>query len=96
MAHSNHRIELPRWLVIKNSPASVGDAGGMDLILWSRRSPGGGDGNPPQYYCLENCLENAWREVPGGLRYMQLQRVGHDSLSDMTKSTHTKSCNKYH
>ena len=36
---------------IKNSPANAGD---MDSITQSRRSPGGGKGNLLQYSCLEN------------------------------------------
>ena len=36
---------------IKNSPANAGD---MDSITQSRRSPGGGNGNLLQYSCLEN------------------------------------------
>ena len=39
-----------------------------------RRSPGGGDGNPLQY----SCLENPQTEKPGGLQSMKLQRVGKD------------------
>ena len=37
--------------VVKNLPASAGDVG---LIPGSGRSPGGGNGNPLQYFCLEN------------------------------------------
>ena len=40
--------------VIKNPPASTGDAGDMGLILWSERLPGVRNGNPFQYSCLEN------------------------------------------
>jgi len=36
--------------VVKNPPANAGD---MGLILGSRRSPGGGNGNLFQYSCLE-------------------------------------------
>ena len=74
-------IELPRWLVVKNSPDSVGHAGGMDLILGSGRSPGGGNGNPLQYSCLENSMDRgAWRAAVHAI-----------AESDMTKqlSTHT-------
>ena len=38
-------------LVVKNLPANAGDAG---LIPGFGRSPGGGNGNPLQYSCLEN------------------------------------------
>ena len=37
------------------------DAGDTDLIPGSGRSPGGGDGNPLQYSCLENLMDRgAW------------------------------------
>ena len=37
---------------------SVGDLG---LISGSERSPGGGHGNPLQYFCLENSMDReAW------------------------------------
>ena len=46
-------------LVVKNLPANGGDAG---LIPGSGRSPGGGQGSPFQYSCLENPLvKGAWR-----------------------------------
>ena len=41
-------------LVVKNPPASAGD---MGLILGSGRSPGGENGNPLQYSCLENPMD---------------------------------------
>ena len=36
-------------LVVKNPPATAGDARDMGLIPGSGRSPGGGNGNPLQY-----------------------------------------------
>ena len=39
--------------VIKNPAASAGDAGS---IPGSRRSPGGRNGNPLQYSCLESAM----------------------------------------
>ena len=48
-------------LVVKNLPANAGDAG---LIPGSGRSPGGGQGNPFQYSCLENPLvKAAWQAI---------------------------------
>ena len=40
--------------VVKNLPANVGDIGVMGSIAGWGRSPGGGNGNPLQYSCLEN------------------------------------------
>ena len=48
-------------------PANAGDAEDSGLILGSRRSPGGGNGYPLQYSCLENPMDKrAWQTaVPG-------------------------------
>ena len=44
---------------VKNLPASTGDPGS---ISGSRRYPGGGNGNPLQYSCLENSMyRGAWQ-----------------------------------
>ena len=40
-------------LVVEDPPASAGDVRGAGLILGSRRSPGGGHGNPQ--YCVGFC-----------------------------------------
>ena len=41
--------------------ASVSNAGELGSIPGSGRSPGEGNGNPPQYYCLENPMDRgAW------------------------------------
>ena len=44
-------------LLVKNLPANAGDGRDMVLIPGSGRSPGGGHGNPLQYFCLENPME---------------------------------------
>ena len=50
--------QVAQWL---NSPASGGDVGGMGSIPGSGRFPGGGNGNPLQYSCLENPMdEGVW------------------------------------
>ena len=47
---------LPRWL------GGTGDAGDMGLIPGLGRFPGGGNGNPLQYSCLENPLDRGvWK-----------------------------------
>ena len=49
---------LPCWPDGKASVYNVGDLG---LIPGSGRSPGEGNGNPLQYYCLENPVDRgAW------------------------------------
>ena len=44
-------------LVVKNPPANAGDTGDTGSIPGSRRSLGGGHGNPLQYSCLEKPLD---------------------------------------
>ena len=47
--------------VVKNLPANAGDMGDVGSKPGSRRSPGGGNGNPLQYSCLENLMDRgAW------------------------------------
>ena len=58
----------------KESVCKVGDLGS---IPGSGRSPGEENGNPLQYFCLEN----SWTEEPGGLQSMWSQRVGHDLVT---------------
>ena len=54
--------------VVKNPPASAGDTRDVGSIPGSGRYPGGGNGNPLQYSCLENLMD---RE-PDGLQSMGL------------------------
>ena len=48
--HSPLKLRLPVGSVVKNPPANAEDTG---FISESGRSPGKGNGNPPQYSCLE-------------------------------------------
>ena len=63
-------------LVVKTPPATAEDVRDVGLIPGSGRYPGGGHGNPLQYPCLENPMD----EEPGGLQSIGLQ-------SDMTEVT---------
>ena len=48
--------------MVKNPPASVGDARDVGLIPGLGRSPGGENDNLLQYSCLENSMDRgAWR-----------------------------------
>ena len=50
---------FPGGSVVKNLPAS---AGGVGYIPGSGRAPGGGNGTPLQYSCLENPMDGgAWK-----------------------------------
>ena len=51
--------------VVKNPPANAEDTRDMDSIPGLERSPGGGNGNPLEYSCLEN---PTWTEEPCGLQ----------------------------
>ena len=59
MVYSTPKIMgFPSGSAVKNMSANTGDTG---LILGSRRPPGGGNGNPLQYSCLENStVREAW------------------------------------
>ena len=53
---------FPGGAVVKNLPASAGDARDVGLIPESGRSPGEGNGNPHQYSCLGNSMNRgSWQ-----------------------------------
>ena len=55
---------FPGGSVVKNTPVNVGDIGDVVLIPGSGRSPGEGNGNPPQYFCLGNPMNRgAWQAM---------------------------------
>ena len=60
----------------KESACSAGDT---DSIPRSGKSPGGGNGNPLQYSCLDSPIRRDDPvEEPGGLQSTGSQRVRHD------------------
>ena len=55
-------------LVVKNPPANAGDVKDSVSIPGLGRSPGGGHGNPLQYFCLENSMDRgAWQATVHGV-----------------------------
>ena len=61
-------------LVVKNLPSNVGDVREVGSVPGSGRSPGGGNGNPLQYSCLENSMDRgAWWAM-----VRKFTRVRHD------------------
>ena len=52
-------VGFPGVLGVNNPPAIAGDIRDIGLIPGSRRSPGGGHGNPLQYSCLENLMQRS-------------------------------------
>ena len=70
-------------LVVKNPPDNAGDIRDVGPIPGSGRSPGGGNGNPLQY----SCLENPWTEEPSKLQSMESHRVRHNWRDITSKYT---------
>ena len=68
-------------LVVKNLPAKARGSRDVGLIPGSRRSPGGGNGNP-----LHFAWEIPWTEESGGLQSVGLQ------MSRTRLNTHTYIC----
>ena len=64
--------------MVKNLPANAGDLRDLSLIPGLGRSPGGGYGNPLQYFCLE--ISHGQRSLEGYCPY------GHKEL-DLTEGT---------
>ena len=54
--------------MVKNPPADAGDTGDAGLTPGLGKTPGGGNGNPLQDSCLENCMDReAWRTTVHGV-----------------------------
>ena len=80
-----HYLGLPQWLSGEESACSAGNSGDAGSIPVSGRSPGGINGNPLQYSCLENSTDRgAWRAIVHGLAKSQTQ------LSNQTTRTSTR------
>ena len=48
---------FPGGSVVKNLPTNAEDTGDTGSIPGLGRTPGGGNGNPFQYSCLENLMD---------------------------------------
>ena len=60
--------------MVKNKPANARDARDVGSVPGLGRSPGKGNGNPLQYFCLENPMgRGAWQATVHGVT-----RVGHN------------------
>ena len=54
--------------MVKNPPANAGDAGDLGSMPGLGRAPGGGQGNPFPYSCLENPMDRgAWQVTAHGV-----------------------------
>ena len=55
-------------LVVNNMPVNAGDIRDVGSVPGSGRSPGGGHGNPFQYFCLEKSMDRgAWQVTVHGV-----------------------------
>ena len=70
-------------LVVKSRPGNAGDFRDAGLIPGLGRSPGGGNGNPVQYSCLENSMD-------GGARQAAVHRVTKSQTQLKRLSTHAR------
>ena len=83
-------IGLLWWHVVKNLPPSAGDARDAGSILASGRLPGVGNGNPLQYFCLENSMDRAaWWATICGVAKNQTQLSVH-TFARVCVQTHTR------
>ena len=70
-------------LVVKSRPGNAGDFRDAGLIPGLGRSPGGGNGNPVQYSCLESSMD-------GGARRAAVHRVTKSQTQLKRLSTHAR------
>ena len=67
-------MSFPGATAVKNLPGNTGDTRGMGSTPASGRSPGGGNGNPLQYSCLEYSTDRgAWRATVHRMAKSQTQ-----------------------
>ena len=59
-------------LMVKNLPANAGDVRDVGSVPRSGRSPGGGNGNPLQYFCLEKPMDRGASYSPWGLKELDM------------------------
>ena len=80
-------LGFPGGSVVNNLPANAGDTGSIPGL---GRSPGKGNGNPPEYSCLENPTDRgAWRATVHGVTKSQTQ------LSDQTTAANSGTDGKH-
>ena len=68
--------------VVKNPPANVGEVRNTGFIPGLGSSPGGGNGNPLQYSCLENPMDR-------GVGWATVHGVTESDLTEVTEHTRT-------
>ena len=74
-------VGFPSDAGVKNLPANAGDTGDSSSSPGPGRSLGGGNGNPLQYFCLENSMDRGeWRDTVHGVA---------KSLTGLSEHKHT-------
>ena len=68
---------------VAQTEESACNAGDSSSVPGLRKSPGEGNGNPLQYFLA---WKIPWTEEAGELQSMELQRVGHDWLTNTPSS----------
>ena len=80
---------FPGGAVVKNLPANAGDAGDAGSIPGLGRSPGGGNGNPLWYSCLENPMDRRdWWATVQGVRKILWRRAWQPTLVFLPGKSH--------
>ena len=70
---------LPQWLSSKESACNAADTGSVPEL---GRSPGGGNGNPLQYSCLDNSMDReTWQDRVHRVTKSQTHTTEHLTLS---------------
>ena len=99
--------DYPADAVVKNPPASAGDAWDVSSIPGSGRSPGVGNSNLRQYSCLKNSMDRgAWQTTAlwisksqtwlSARAHTHTHRVGHDWVCARAHThTHTHTPNSW-
>ena len=70
-------------LVVKNLPANVGDARALGSTSGWGRFPGGGNGDPLQYSCLENSMHR-------GAQGVTVHGITMSDLTEKARITHAQ------
>ena len=84
---------FPDGAVVKNLPANARNARDAGSIPGLGRYPGGGNGNPLQYSCLENSMDREawWATVHGVAKVRHMSDLAHTHTHT---HTHTHSLSK--
>ena len=87
-------IHYPRGTVMKNMIANAGDARDVGWIPRLGRSPRVGNGNPFQYFCLQNSMDRgAWQATVHGVAESDTtEHTAHDMARQLSSKIIIQSC----